>query len=168
MNAESTFVRPSRPTVVAPGGDGARLAALVLALPMRVAATPLGRRALAAAAIAVVLVTWVGMLYDQPDRAAAGRLPAVHAAASRPAAPAAKATKPAAAAKRSTAAAAGQAAAAWFAEQQRIAVDRVRALQERRVSATERQVLVVADAGAKLPSAYVTVRKGRDGWTAVS
>jgi len=32
MNAESTYVRPARPrpTVVPPGGDGARLAALVL------------------------------------------------------------------------------------------------------------------------------------------
>jgi hypothetical protein len=169
MNAESTFVRPSRPTVVAPGGEGARLAAYVLALPMRVAATPLGRRALAAAVIAVVLVTWVGMLYDHTDRTAAGRLPAVNAAASRAAAPAARTSKAApAAAKRQTGAAAGAAAAAWFAGQQRIGIDRVRALQERRVSATERQVLVVAEAGAKLPSAYVTVRKGRDGWTAVS
>ena len=155
MHAESTFVRPSRPTVVAPGGDGARLAALVLALPMRVAATPLGRRALAAAFIAVVLVTWVGMLYDHTDRTAAGRLPAVNAAASRATAPAARTSKAAP-------------AAAWFAGQQRIARDRVRALGERRVSATERQVLVVAEAGAKLPSAYVTVRKGRDGWTAAS
>jgi pyruvate/2-oxoglutarate dehydrogenase complex dihydrolipoamide acyltransferase (E2) component len=171
MNAESTFVRPSRPAVVAPGGDGARLAAMVLALPMRVAATPLGRRALAAAAIAVVLVTWVGTLYDHTDRPAAGRRPAVHAAASRDAAPPGRRTEAAApaAAKRAPGAAAGEAAAAWFAGKQRVAVDRVRALQERRVSATERRVLVIAEAGgAKLPSAYVTVRKGRDGWTAVS
>jgi hypothetical protein len=169
MNAESTFVRPSRPTVVAPGGDGARLAGLVLALPMRVAATPLGRRALGAAAIAVVLVTWIGMLYDHTDRAATGRLPAVHAAASRAAAPAARTSKAApSAAERSAGAAAGEAAAAWFAQQQQIGVDRVRALQERRISATEREVMVVAEAGAKLPSDWVTVRKGRDGWTAVS
>jgi hypothetical protein len=169
MNAESTFVRPSRPTVVAPGGDGARLAALVLALPMRVAATPLGRRALAAAAIAVVLVTWVGVLYDQPDAApSADRLAAVHASASRGTEPAARrpASAPAAAER---SAGAGEAAAAWFADRQGVAVERVRALQARRVSATERRVLVVAEAGAaRLPSAYVTVRKGRDGWTAVS
>jgi hypothetical protein len=109
MNAESTYVRPTRPRptlVPPPGGDGTRLAALVLALPMRVAATPLGRRALAAA---------------------------------------------------------------WFAGKQRIAPDRVRALGQRRVSAIEREVLVVAEAGAsKVPSAYVVVRKGRDGWAAVS
>jgi hypothetical protein len=118
--------------------------------------------------IAVVLVTWVGMLYDHTDRTAAGRLPAVNAAASRATAPARTSKAAPAGAKRSTGAAAGEAAAAWFAQRQRIGVDRVRALQERRVSGTERQVLVVAEAGAKLPSAYVTVRKGRDGWTAVS
>ena len=55
MHAESTYVRPARPrpTLVPPAGDdGTRLAALVLALPMRVAATPLGRRVIAAATIA--------------------------------------------------------------------------------------------------------------------
>ena len=52
---------------------------------------------------------------------------------------------------------------------QRVERDHVRALQQRRVSPTERQVLVVAEAGAsKVPSAYVTVRKGPDGWAAVS
>jgi hypothetical protein len=169
MNAESTFVRPSRPTVVAPGGDGARLAAMVLALPLRLVANPLGRRAVAAVAIAVLLVTWVGVLYDRPDRAAtADRLAAVSASASRGGAAAAgRPASPAAAAKRS--AGAGQAAAAWFADRQGVAVEQVRALQDSRVSATERRVLVVAEAGgAKLPSAYVTVRKGRDGWAAVS
>jgi hypothetical protein len=169
MNAESTVVRPSRTTVVAPGGDGAHLAAMVLALPLRLAANPLGRRALAAVAIAVLLVTWVGVLYEGVDRPpSAERLSAVQASASRAAAAAGR--RPAsstAAAKRS--AGAGQAAAAWFADRQGVAVAQVRALQDRRVSATERRVLVVAEAGgAKLPSAYVTVRKGRDGWTAVS
>jgi len=89
MNAESTYVRPARPrpTVVPPGGDGARLAALVLALPMRVAATPLGRRVLAAATVAVVLVSLVGALYDHTDRPrAAGVLAGARATASRQAA----------------------------------------------------------------------------------
>jgi hypothetical protein len=167
MNAESTYVRPSRPSVVAPGGDGARLAALVLALPLRLAATPFGRRALAAVTIAVVLVSIVGVLYDHADQPrsaavlAGTRAPASRAAAERRSAPSA------AAARRSKAA--GEAAVAWFADRQRIAVDRVRALQQQRVNATERRVLVVADAGgAKLPSAYVTVRKGPGGWAAVS
>jgi hypothetical protein len=169
MNAESTYVRPARPRptlVPPPGGDGAGLAATVLALPLRVAATPLGRRVLAAATVAVVLVSLVGALYDHTDRpgaAAAGALAGAQATASRQATPAAAS----AAAKRAGGAA--EAAAAWFAGRQRVALDQVRALQQRRVSATERQVLVVAEAGAStLPSAYVTVRKGPGGWAAVS
>jgi hypothetical protein len=173
MNAESTYVRPTRPRptlVPPPGGDGTRLAAVVLALPMRVAATPLGRRALAAASIAVVLVSLVGALYDHADRQRpAGALAGAHATASRQGATATqgRAAVSPAAAKRG--AGAGEAAAAWFAGKQRIAPDRVRALGQRRVSAIEREVLVVAEAGAsKVPSAYVVVRKGRDGWAAVS
>jgi hypothetical protein len=174
MHAESTYVRPARPrpTLVPPAGDdGTRLAALVLALPMRVAATPLGRRVIAAATIAVVLVSLVGALYDQADGArGAGALAAATATASRraAAAPPGRGTAAPAAAK-VTAGGAGEAAAAWFAGQQRIARDRVRALGERQLSATDRQVLVVADAGpSKLPSAYVVVRKGPTGWAAVS
>jgi hypothetical protein len=170
MNAESTYVRPtrSRPTLVPPpGGDGAHLAALVLALPMRVAATPLGRRVLAAATIAVVLVSLVGALYDHTDRPrAAGALAGARPTASRQAA---TSTARGAGAAAKGGGGAAEAATAWFAGKQRVAVDHVRALQQRRVSATERQVLVVAEAGAsKLPSAYVTVRKGPDGWAAVS
>jgi len=173
MNAESTYVRPTRPgptLAPPPGGNGARLAALVLALPMRVAATPLGRRVLAAATVAVVLVSLVGALYDHTDRPrAAGVLAGARATASRQAAASTgrgAAASPAAAKRNGGPA---EAAAAWFAGKQRVAVDHVRALQQRRVSATERQVLVVAEAGAsKLPSAYVTVRKGPDGWAAVS
>jgi hypothetical protein len=56
-------------------------------------------------------------------------------------------------------------AAAWFAARQRVPVDQVRSLQRRRVSATETQVLVVAeDAGSRMPSQWVTVRKGAGGW----
>jgi hypothetical protein len=172
MNAESTYVRPARPRptlVPPPGGDGTRLAATVLALPLRMAATPLGRRLLAAATIALVLVSLVGALYDHTDRpgaAATGALVGAQATASRQAAaPGGAAAAPAS----RRAGGAAQAAAAWFAGKQRVALDRVRALQQRQVSATERQVLVVAEAGAsKVPSAYVTVRKGPDGWAAVS
>jgi hypothetical protein len=172
MNAESTYVRPPRPRptlVPPPGGDGTRLAGLVLALPMRVAATPLGRRALAAAGIAVVLVSLVGALYDHADgQRPAAALAGAQATASRQAATATHGRGTGSpAAKRG--AGAGEAAAAWFAGQQRIAPDRVRALGQRRVSASEREVLVVAEAGAsKVPSAYVVVRKGPDGWAAVS
>jgi hypothetical protein len=166
MNAESTYVRPSHQSVVAPGGDGARLAALVLPLPLRLAATPFGRRALAAVTIAVVLVSVVGVLYDHTDQPrSAAAVAGTRATASRSAGRRSAASP--AAAKRSTGA--GEAAAAWYADKQRVAVDRVRALQQRQVSATERRVLVVAEAGgARLPSAYVTVRKAADGWAAVS
>jgi hypothetical protein len=173
MNAESTYVRPTRPrpTLVPapPGGDGARLAALLLALPMRVAATPLGRRALAAASIAVVLVSLVGALYDHTDRRPAGALAGAHATASRQGATATQDRGAGSPSPAKRGAGAGEAAAAWFAGKQRIAPDRVRALGQRRVSATERQVLVVAEAGAaRVPSAYVVVRRGPDGWAAVS
>jgi hypothetical protein len=173
MNAESTYVRParSRPTLVPPAGDGTRLAALGLAWPMRVASTPLGRRVIAAATIAVLLVSLVGALYGSADQpGTAGALAGARPAASRRTAPAPKGRATAApAAATATAGGAGEAAAAWFAGQQRVARDRVRALGERQLSATERQVLVVADAGAaKLPSAYVVVRKGPNGWAAVS
>ena len=71
MNAESTVFRASRPAVVvAPGGEGARAAAWLLAWPMRLAASPLGRRLLVAVALGVVLVATVGYLYDSPDPAA--------------------------------------------------------------------------------------------------
>jgi hypothetical protein len=144
----------------------------VLALPLRMAATPLGRRVLAAAVVAVVLVSVVGALYDHSDRpgaAAAEALAGAQATASRQAAPGAPSRAAAAPAAAKRARGAAEAAAAWFAGRQRVALDRVRALQQRRVSATERQVLVVAEAGAsRVPSAYVTVRKGPDGWAAVS
>ena len=69
MNAESTVFRSSRPAVVvAPGGVGARAAAWLLAWPMRLAATPMGRRLLAAVALAVVAVAAVGYLYDSADQ----------------------------------------------------------------------------------------------------
>jgi hypothetical protein len=43
-------------------------------------------------------------------------------------------------------------------------VAKVQSLQQRKVSASEVQVLVVAEAGSRMPSRYVTVRKGPSGW----
>ncbi len=151
MNAESTVFRASRPAVVvAPGGEGARAAAWLLAWPMRLAATPMGRRLLVAATLAVVAVVSVGYLYDSADPATAA--PAIF----RPAGLAADAVRAgrAAAGRQSAAApvrakkAAGPAevAAAWWAARQKVAVDKVQSLQQRRISATEIQVLVVAEA----------------------
>jgi hypothetical protein len=169
MNAESTVLRSSRPAVVvAPGGEGARVAAWLLAWPMRLAATPMGRRLLAAVALAVVAVGAVGYLYDSADQP---RVPAIF----RPAGLAADAGSTNAAAVSRSAAASpvrakraatpAEAAAAWWAARQKVAVDKVRSLQQRKVSATEVQVLVVAEgAGSRMPSDYVTVRKGSSGW----
>jgi hypothetical protein len=168
MNAESTVFRSTRSAVVvAPGGEGARLAAWLLAWPVRLAATPLGRRLAVALVLAVTLVAAVGYLYDSADQPRP-------AATFRPAGLAADGTAAASPAGRQTAASPvrakrapgpADAAAAWFAARQGLAVDKVRALQQRRVSAREVQVLVVAEATAsRMPSQFVTVRKGASGW----
>jgi hypothetical protein len=169
MNAESTAFRASRPAVVvAPGGEGARAAAWLLAWPMRLAATPMGRRLLAAVVLAVVAVAAVGYLYDSADRpreavafrpaGLAARTPTGDATTAGQAAASPVRAKPA-----TTAA---EVAAAWFAARQGVAADKVRPLQQRKVKANEVQVLVMAEAaGAKMPSRYVTVRKGDSGWT---
>jgi len=168
MNAESTAFRASRPAVVlAPGGEGARAAAWLLAWPMRLAASPMGRRLLAAVVLGVVMVATVGYLYDSPDpAAAASRFRAAGLAAEAPAAPTAAGRQTAAApARKAPSAGPAEVAAAWWAARQKVAVDKVRSLQQRRISATETQVLVVAQAaGSRMPSQYVTVRKGPSGW----
>jgi hypothetical protein len=170
MNAESTAFRSSRPAVVlAPGGEGARAAAWLLAWPMRLAATPIGRRLLAAAVLAVVAVAGIGYLYDsadQPREVAVFRVagPGGQAAGATGRAAVDRQTA-AAPARAKRAASAAEAAAAWWAARQKVAADKVQALQQRRISATEIQVLVVAEAAAsRMPSDYVTVRKGPSGW----
>jgi hypothetical protein len=166
MNAESTVFRASRPAVVvAPGGEGARAAAWLLSWPMRLAATAIGRRLLAAVVLAVVAVAAVGYLYDSADRPR-------EAVAFRPAGLAsstptgdAMTARPAAASPVRAKATAAEVAAAWFAARQGVPADKVRPLQQRKVKGNEVQVLVVAEAaGAKMPSRYVTVRKGAAGW----
>jgi hypothetical protein len=169
MNAESTVFRASRPAVVvAPGGEGARAAAWLLAWPMRLAATPLGRRLLVAATLAVVAVVTVGWLYevaDPPGSAATFRPAGLGNAAPASDTAAADHQRAAAPLRAKPASGPAEAAAAWWAARQRVAVDKVRSLQQRRISATESQVLVVAESsGSQMPSQYVTVRKGPDGW----
>ena len=167
MNAESTVFRASRPAVLAPGGEGARAAAWLLSWPMRLAATPMGRRLLGAVVLGVLLVSGVTYLYDSPDPATEattiGPNGVVVQAASTPAA--AKRQTAAAPARGGPAAGPAEVAAAWFAARQKAAVDKVRSLQQRRISATETQVLVMAEAGgSRMPSQWVTVRKGPSGW----
>jgi hypothetical protein len=168
MHAESTVFRASRPAVVvAPGGEGVRAAAWLLAWPMRLAATPMGRRLLVAATLAVVAVVGVGWLYDSADPATAAATfrPAGLAAAGPAGGGSAGRQQAAAPVRAKKATAAAQVAAAWWAARQKVAVDKVRSLQQRRISATEIQVLVVAEAGgSRMPSDYVTVRKGPSGW----
>jgi hypothetical protein len=166
MNAESTAFRASRPAVLAPGGEGARAAAWLLSWPMRLAATPLGRRLLAALLLGVVLVSSVSYLYDSPDPAkASAAMGSVGLAVQAPAAAAGHgrvaATAPA---RKATAPGPADVAAAWWAARQKVAIDKVRSLQQRRVSATETHVLVVAEGSGSMPSRYVTVRKGPSGW----
>src|ERR687883_1274234 len=82
MNAESTVFRASPPSVVvAPGGEGARAAAWLLSWPMRLAATPMGRRVLVAVALAVLAVATVGWLYRTADQPPATATAAARAAA---------------------------------------------------------------------------------------
>jgi hypothetical protein len=165
MNAESTAFRASRAAVPAPGGEGARAAAWLLSWPMRVAATPLGRRLLAALVLGVVLVSSVSYLYDSPDPAkASAAMGSVGLAVQAPAAAGpgrVAATRPA---RQATAPGPADVAAAWWAARQKVAIDKVRSLQQRRVSATETHVLVVAEGSGSMPSRYVTVRKGPSGW----
>ena len=167
MNAESTVFRASRPAVVvAPGGEGARAAAWLLSWPMRLAATPVGRRLLAAVVLAVLAVSCVGYLYnsaDQPREAVAFRPAGL--AASTPTGDATTRQTAASPVRAKPAATAAEVAAAWFAAREGVAGDKVRPLQQRTVNANEVQVLVVAEAaGAKMPSSYVTVRKSPSGW----
>jgi hypothetical protein len=164
MNAETTVVRPARPAgVLAPDAAGARLAGWLLSLPVRLLGSQLGRRTTAAAAVSLVLMGGVGALYQHADAPSAVPVPA-KAAAAAPAAAGRGLTTPAPAVRRGPARA-EDVAVAWFAKRQNVAVGQVRALQQRRVSADERRVLVIAEAGAsRLPSAYVTVRRGPSGW----
>ena len=165
MNAESTAFRASRPAVAAPGGEGARAAAGLLSWPMRLAATPLGRRLLAALLLGVVLVSSVSYLYDSPDPAkASAAMGSVGLAVQAPAAAGHGRVAATAPARKATAPGPADVAAAWWAARQKVAIDRVRSLQQRRVSANETQVLVVAEGPGSMPSRFVTVRKGPSGW----
>ena len=168
MNAESTVFRASRPAVVvAPGGEGARAAAWLLSWPMRLAATSIGRRLLAAVVLAVVAVATVGYLYksaDQPREAVAFR-PAGLATGTPTGDAMTRQTAASPVRAKPATATAAEAAASWFAARQGVPAAKVRPLQQRKVKANEVQVLVVAEAGgAKMPSRYVTVRKGPSGW----
>jgi len=173
MNAHATAVRRARPGIAAfaPGGAGeplglgTRAAVQLMLVPLRVLANPLGRRLLAVAVVMVVLGSVVSSLYDHPD---------APSARSRPRGSATAATQePASAQHRATSGAVArqvgkrpeEVAADWFARAQHVARDKVQALQQRRVGASETVVLVMADAGrGRMPTAYVTLKLGKSGW----
>jgi hypothetical protein len=180
MNAHATVVRRARPglfgqvaddAVSLRGGDaGVRLAATVMFLPLRLLRSRLGRRLIAVAALALVLTTVVGALYDNPDGppGALGKVAAVERTAAKAAGAAttggsrqATANRP----SREVGRRPEDAAANWFARRHGVDRDSVQALQQERVSANERRVLVMADAGdGRLPTGYVTVHRDGSGW----
>ncbi|HVD14913.1 MAG TPA: hypothetical protein VNK73_10750 [Actinomycetota bacterium] len=177
MNAHATAVR-RRPgmfgqvpddVVTLRGGDaGVRLAATVMFLPLRLLRSRLGRRLFAVAALALVLTTVVGALYDNPDGRprALGKVAAVERASTQVAGAAttdrqATANRP----SREVGRRPEDAAANWFARRHGVDRDSVQALQQEQVSANERRVLVMADAGdGRLPTGYVTVHRDGSGW----
>jgi hypothetical protein len=178
MNAHATAVRRARPGIfgqvaddaVTPrGGDaGVRLAATVMLLPLRLLRSRLGRRLIAVAALALVLTTVVGALYDSPDAPprALGKVAAVERTSTQAAGAAATggrqtANRP----SREVGRRPEDAAANWFARRHGVDRNSVQALQQERVSADERRVLVMADAGnGRLPTGYVTVHRDGSGW----
>jgi hypothetical protein len=189
MNAEATSVRATKPVGAglpgawsAPPSDAAlRAVVRLMLLPLRLLATPLGRRLAAAAVLSVALVAMVSSLYahaEGPDAPSARALRAAPAAATKPAT--APAARPAPATQRDAAPAAATAAAratqraaerpedaatAWFARQRGVPVNRVTALQRQRVSATVTRVMVMAEIGpSDMPTAFVTVRRDGAGW----
>jgi hypothetical protein len=168
MNAHASTIRRARPGAAfvardagEPLGIGARAATQLLILPLRLLASPTGRRLTAVAVLALLLGSVVSSLYDHADLTTNARRPA-----------AARAGMPAVVQRDTRASVAKQVrtrpeevAADWFAAARHVARDKVRALQQQRVGATERRVLVMADAGGgKLPSAYVTVKLRASGW----
>jgi hypothetical protein len=172
MNA--TAINRPRPGALgrAPEGStgeaGVGLAVDLMLLPFALLRTRLGRRLLAFAVLALVLTSVVGALYDSADVPAkvAGEVASLRATA--PQRPASGAGHRAAAAPtRELGRRPEDVAANWFAKRQGVARDRVQALQQQRVSSTERRVLVMADAGGgRMPTGYVTVRREGAGWSA--
>jgi hypothetical protein len=167
MNAESTAFRASRPAVVlAPGGEGARAAAWLLAWPMRLAASPLGRRLLAAVASASSWWPPSGTCTTPPTRPVRppGSVPAGLAAEARPAPTGGRGARRPRAPARGAPAGPAEVAAAWWAGPPEGRRRQGPVPPAARISATELQVLVWPRRGSRMPSEYVTVRKSPSGW----
>jgi hypothetical protein len=130
-----------------------------------------GRRLARAVALTVVLAALVTVLYDHGEapRAAAAAAADVPAGGPGLEAPRRKApARPGGLRGRDPAPVGEQPAAVaadWYAARHGVARDRVKALQQDRLSAREVRVLVLADRGrGRLRTALVRVRLGADGW----
>jgi hypothetical protein len=185
MNAEATAVSDTKAIGraipgrwPAPPPDAAVRAVVALGLvPLRLLATRMGRRLMAATVLSIVLVGAVSALYDHADGPATLQrtLNAAPAAASKPApsGQVAGAAKGATSGKASLASVAASrpakdarsAAVAWYAKRVGVAADRVQALQEQRINATTIRVLVMAQVSqTNVPTALLTVKRARGGW----
>jgi hypothetical protein len=168
--------RPPRLTAALAGS--ASLLARIGRRALAAATGEAGRRLARAAALTVALAILVATLYDRGEVPAAAAHPAVGAATGTPAARAGTGTapgkdpgelgglrgraRPAPVGERPAAV-----AAAWYAARQGVPRDKVKPLQQDRLSATEVRVLVLADHGhGRLRTALVRVRRGPDGWRA--
>lgn len=169
MNA--TAIHRPRPGLPGRGPDeaGIRLAVEVMLLPLALLRSRLGRRLLVAATFALVLTTAVAALYDSADvpARAAGRAGSLQRTAAEHTAKAGDRRAATAVPARELGRRPEDVAADWFAQRQGVAREQVQALQQQKVSSTERRVLVMADAGnGRLPTGYVTVRRDGSGWSA--
>jgi hypothetical protein len=154
----------SRPVLLP--GAGAQVARALLLLPVRLMQTQLGRRAVLAGALVLLLQGVVGTMYDNAEVPAVTGPRAVAAAASRPApSPAVKPAKRPTKQAATRASTPEDAAVAWYARRLKLDRDRVRPLQRQAAKGGRVKVLVMADAGAKrLSTAVVTVRRSGSGW----
>jgi hypothetical protein len=142
---------------------GLRAAVWLLTVVFRLFGHDLGRRLLAALALASVCAGLVVGVFTDPEPVEPEPVSA-HPAA-RPPVEARPVPRPPAASSARPEGSPEQAAVAWYAQRRRLPRARVRVLQRDRVSATVIRVLVLADSGkGRLDTAVVTVRRTGSGW----
>lgn len=148
------------------GTDGAQALRSLLMVPVRFLQTALGRRVVAAVAVAIALQGMVGLMFSNADVSTARPAEAPVAIGATPAAAhqPAKATSTKKTGAYTTYAKPQEAAAAWFAQQTGVPVSKVRALQQRPAGEGKAKVLVMAENGDRVDTDEVTVTRGESGW----
>jgi hypothetical protein len=145
---------------------GLRAAVWLLTFVVRLLGHQIGRRLLAALALAAVCAGLVTLVFTYPepvDPAPASAHPVAPPA--RPPAEARPAPRPPATSSARPVGSPEQAAATWYAQRKRLPRARVRVLQRDQVNASLVRVLVLADGGnGRLDTAVVTVRRHGGGW----